>query len=63
MLSEALQRNANHEASLFKHLGYLPMANCSANDQRLKAWPRGLCLLRCIFSRDWGIRMTFIRSV
>ena len=38
-----------------KHLCYLPVRNWWANDQRWKAWPRGLRPLRCSFA---SLRMT-----
>ena len=49
MLSEALQRNAKLEARL---------SNISEDDQRWKAWPRGLCPLRCSFD---SLRMTRLK--
>ena len=54
MLSEALQRNAKHEARLSNISDYFLFAP-HENDQRLKAWPRGLRSLRCSFA---SFRMT-----
>ncbi len=64
MLSEALQRNAKHEARLFQHLCSLAIRGWPADHQRLKAWPRGLRPLRCSFAKPVlseaeGLRMTF----
>ena len=53
MLSEALQRNAKHEARL-SNISDLCIVS-STKFQRLKAWPRGLRPLRCSFA---SLRMT-----
>jgi hypothetical protein len=54
MLSQALQRNAKHEARLSNISGY-SFQRCGKKDPRLKAWPRGLRPLRCSFA---SLRMT-----
>ena len=54
MLSEALQRNAKHEARLSNISGCV-IGDHTGNDLRLKAWPRGPCPLRCSFA---PLRMT-----
>jgi hypothetical protein len=56
MLSEALQRNAKHEARLSNTSGSFSLRANPGFDQRLKAWPRGFCPLRCSFA---SLRMTF----
>jgi hypothetical protein len=56
MLSEALQRNAKHEAKLSNISGSFSLCADPEFDQRLKAWPRGLRSLRCSFA---SLRMTF----
>jgi hypothetical protein len=33
-----------------KHLDLFSLGNRLKSDQRLKAWPRGLCPLRCSFA-------------
>jgi hypothetical protein len=55
MLSEALQRNAKHEARLSNISDYFLFAHRFKFDPRLKAWPRGLRSLRCSFA---SLRMT-----
>jgi hypothetical protein len=55
MLSEALQRNAKHEASLSNIPDFSPYVPFRRNDQRLKAWPRGPGPLRYSFT---SFRMT-----
>jgi hypothetical protein len=54
MLSEAKQRNAKHEARL-SNISGCSSATATANNLRLKAWPRGLPPLRCSFA---PLRMT-----
>jgi hypothetical protein len=46
MLSEALQRNAKHEA----RLSNISESAKPREDLRLKAWPGGLRPLRCSFA-------------
>jgi hypothetical protein len=53
MLSEALQRNAKHEARLSN---ISVVRDRFRSGQRWKAWPRGLRPLRCSFA---SLRMTF----
>jgi hypothetical protein len=64
MLSEALQRNAKHEARLSNTSGSFSLCVDPEFHQRLKAWPRGLRSLRCSFAKPVlseaeGLRMTF----
>jgi hypothetical protein len=54
MLSEALQRNAKHEARL-SNISDFAFAVRQIKDLRWKAWPRGLRPLRCSFA---PLRMT-----
>jgi hypothetical protein len=58
MLSEALQRNAKHEARLSNISGY-ELGAATKTNQRLKAWPRELRPLRCSFA---SLRMTKVLS-
>ena len=53
MLSEALQRNAKHEA--LSNISEYPLKIRQERDLRLKAWPRGVRPLRCSFA---PLRMT-----
>jgi hypothetical protein len=57
MLSEALQRNAKHEARLSNIFDYCARMPDDNRVQRLKAWTRGLRPLRCSFA---SLRMTIV---
>jgi hypothetical protein len=60
MLSEALQRNAKHEARLSNISVPFSRRGGSKIELRLKAWPRGLRPLRCSFA---SLRMTTLRCL
>ena len=55
LLSKLKMHNGAVMLSEAKHLCFLLARSLSANDQRLKAWPRGLRPLRCSFA---SLRMT-----
>jgi len=56
LLSKLKMHNGAVMLSEAKHLCSLAVSRWRGNHQRLKAWPRGFCPLRCSFA---SLRMTF----